>query len=56
MLYDELKLLLELLEKYRKSAYPEDTGTSEESDLNSVISSIKFTLEYTDSIGEDDEN
>jgi hypothetical protein len=41
---DELKLLLDLLLKYQKSRYPEDTGTSEESDLNSVISDIKFTL------------
>jgi hypothetical protein len=45
---DELKLLIELLNKFKKSEYPEDTGTSEESDLNSVIDYIEFCLDYAE--------
>jgi hypothetical protein len=48
----DLKLLLYLLKIYKIYKYPEDTGTSDESDLNSIIYDIEFTLKTTDSIGE----
>jgi hypothetical protein len=46
----EIEMLLKLLQEYQSWSYPEPLGTSEESDLNSVISDVEYTLENYDKL------